>query len=89
MGAVLAVGEFGSGSGVMGFDLFGDHVRVVLSNAFGTAPFVVGAANVALRDKEAAILSKSSRALRFSGSASTTIHTRIERPPAGTAPFVP
>ena len=51
----------------------GDRVRIVLSNAFGTAPLVVGAANVALRDSEAAIVSKSSRQLKFSGSASTTV----------------
>lgn len=51
----------------------GDRVRVVLSNAFGTAPLVVGAANVALRDTDSAIVAKSSRALKFSGSASTTV----------------
>ena len=51
----------------------GDRIRVVLSNAFGTAPLVVGAANVALRDKDSAIVSRSSRSLKFSGSASTTV----------------
>src|SRR5712691_11352051 len=51
----------------------GDRLRIVLSNAFGTAPLVVGAGNVALRDKDSAIVSKSSRALKFSGSASTTV----------------
>jgi lysophospholipase L1-like esterase len=51
----------------------GDRLRIVLSNAFGTAPLVVGAANVALRDKDAAIVSKSSRALKFSGGTSTTV----------------
>jgi lysophospholipase L1-like esterase len=51
----------------------GDRVRVVLSNAFGTAPLVVGAANVALHDKDSAIVSRSSRVLKFSGSASTTV----------------
>ena len=45
----------------------------MLSNNFGTAPLVVGAANVALRDKDAAIVAKSSRILKFSGSASATI----------------
>ena len=35
--------------------LGGERLRVVLSNAFGTAPLVVGAAHVALRDKDAAI----------------------------------
>ena len=51
----------------------GDRLRIVLSNAFGTAPLVVGAANVALRDKDSAIVSKASRTLKFSGSASTTV----------------
>ena len=51
----------------------GDRLRIVLSNAFGTAPLVVGAANVALRDKDAAIVARSSRALKFSGSAATTV----------------
>jgi lysophospholipase L1-like esterase len=51
----------------------GDRLRVVLSNAFGTAPLVVGAANVALRDKDSAIVSKSSRPLKFGGSAATTV----------------
>jgi hypothetical protein len=51
----------------------GDRVRVVLSNAFGTAPLVVGAANVALRQNDSAIVSRSSRALKFSGSASTSV----------------
>jgi lysophospholipase L1-like esterase len=53
--------------------LAGERLRVVLSNNFGTAPLVVGAASVALRAKDAAIVANSSRALKFSGSASTTI----------------
>jgi lysophospholipase L1-like esterase len=51
----------------------GDRLRVVLSNAFGTAPLPVGAASIALRQKDAAIVTTSSRALTFSGSASTMI----------------
>ena len=51
----------------------GDRVRVVLSNAFGTAPLGVGAANVALRQKDAAIVPSSARALTFSGSPATTV----------------
>jgi lysophospholipase L1-like esterase len=51
----------------------GDRVRVVLSNAFGTAPLLVGAANVALRQKDAAIVPSSARALTFGGSAATTV----------------
>jgi lysophospholipase L1-like esterase len=53
--------------------LGGERLRVVLSNNFGTAPLVIGAANVSLRDKDAAIVAKSSRILKFSGSASATI----------------
>jgi lysophospholipase L1-like esterase len=51
----------------------GDRVRVVLSNVFGTAPLMVGAVNVALRQKEAAIVPSSARALTFGGSPATTI----------------
>src|SRR6266853_5933844 len=51
----------------------GERVRVVLSNAFGTFPFVVGAAHVALRVKDAAIDPKSDRALTFGGSPAATI----------------
>src|SRR5580692_6404362 len=43
------------------------RARVVLSNAFGTAPLVVGAAHIALRDKDATIVAASDRALTFSG----------------------
>ena len=51
----------------------GDRVRVVLSNAFGSAPLPVGAAHLALREKDAAIAPKSDRVLTFAGSPSTTI----------------
>ena len=51
----------------------GERVRVVLSNAFGTVPLAVGAAQLALRDKEAAILPNSGRVLTFGGNPSTTI----------------
>jgi lysophospholipase L1-like esterase len=53
--------------------LGGDRVRVVLSNAFGTLPLEVGAAHVALREKDAAIKAGSGRPLTFSGNASTMI----------------
>ena len=53
--------------------LGGGSLRVVLSNAFGTAPLVVGAAHVALRDKDADIVPQSDRALSFGGSASTAL----------------
>jgi lysophospholipase L1-like esterase len=48
--------------------LGGDRVRVVVSNAFGTAPLAVGAAHVALREKDAAIVAKSDRVMTFGGS---------------------
>src|SRR5262249_12411969 len=53
--------------------LGGDRLRVVLSNAFGTVPLEVGAAHVALRDKDAAIQTKSDRPLTFGGRPSTFI----------------
>ena len=43
------------------------RARVVLSNTFGTAPLLVGAAHIALRDKDATIVPASDRALTFSG----------------------
>ena len=51
----------------------GSRVRVVLSNRYGTAPLAIGAAHVALRDKEAAIQTASARALTFSGKPTFTI----------------
>ena len=51
----------------------GRRARVQLSNAFGTSPLKVGAAHVALRDKESAIVGTSDRPLTFSGKASFTI----------------
>jgi lysophospholipase L1-like esterase len=53
--------------------LAGDRVRVVLSNAFGTMPLEIGAAHVALREKDAAIQAKTDRPLTFGGSPSTMI----------------
>jgi len=53
--------------------LGGDRVRVVLSNAFGTAPLPVGAASVALRQKDSSIVAASKRPLTFGGTTSTTI----------------
>lgn len=55
----------------------GSRFRVVLSNTFGTALLTIGAAQMALRDKDAAIVPRSSRVLTFAGAARTTI-------PAGT-----
>jgi lysophospholipase L1-like esterase len=45
----------------------GSRVRVVLSNAYGTAPLTIGAAHVALRDKDSYIATGSDRPLTFSG----------------------
>jgi lysophospholipase L1-like esterase len=54
----------------------GSRVRVVLSNAFGAAPLTIGAAYVALRDKEDAIQASRGHALTFSGRPSVTIPAR-------------
>jgi lysophospholipase L1-like esterase len=45
----------------------GGRVRIELSNAFGSTPLVIGAAHIALRDKESAIVPASDRALLFGG----------------------
>ncbi len=51
----------------------GDSVRVRLSNAYGKEPVEIGAAHVALWDKDAAIVPGSDRALTFGGQPSITI----------------
>jgi lysophospholipase L1-like esterase len=51
----------------------GRRARVQLSNVFGTAPLKIGAAHIALRDKESAIAPGSDHAITFSGSGSFTI----------------
>jgi lysophospholipase L1-like esterase len=53
--------------------LGGDRIRVVLSNAFGTEALNIGAAGVALRQKDAVIAAGSSRPLTFDGRRSVTI----------------
>jgi lysophospholipase L1-like esterase len=53
--------------------LGGSRVRVVLSNVFGTAPVEIGGAQIALREKEAAVAPASIRPLTFSGSPSAAI----------------
>jgi hypothetical protein len=45
----------------------GDRLRVVLSNAFGTAPIEIGAAHVALREKDAMVKAGSVKPLTFGG----------------------
>jgi lysophospholipase L1-like esterase len=51
----------------------GQRLRVVLSNRYGTEPLTIGAAHVALRDKDAAVQQGSGRPLTFSGRPSFTI----------------
>ena len=51
----------------------GSSVRVVLSNAYGSAPLTIGAAHVSLRDKDSSIGPASDRLLTFSGRSSFTI----------------
>jgi lysophospholipase L1-like esterase len=51
----------------------GSRLRVVLSNSYGTQPLTIGAAHVALRDRDAAIRTDTGRKLTFSGGASFTI----------------
>lgn len=45
----------------------GSRVRIELSNAFGAKPLVIGAAHIAIHDKESAIVPASDRTLLFSG----------------------
>ena len=51
----------------------GSRVRIVLSNVFGTAPVEIGAAHVALRERESAIVAGSAKTLMFSGRAASAI----------------
>src|SRR6201984_1067739 len=51
----------------------GAKVRVLISNAYGTAPITIGAAHIALRDKEGSIRGASGGALTFSGRPTMTI----------------
>jgi len=58
---------------IMHTSIGGTRARVVLSNAFGTAPLTIGAAHVAIRDKESSIVPASDRALTFSGRSTMAI----------------
>jgi lysophospholipase L1-like esterase len=51
----------------------GSRARIVLSNVFGTAPVTIGAAHIALRDKESSIVAASDRVLTFGGRSTMTI----------------
>ncbi len=51
----------------------GSRVRVVLSNAFGTSPIEIGAAHVALRDKDSAIVASSAKPLTVAGASKFSV----------------
>jgi lysophospholipase L1-like esterase len=51
----------------------GSRVRVVLSNAFGTAPLEIGAGHIALRDKDSAIVASSAKPLTVSGASKFSV----------------
>lgn len=51
----------------------GDHVRIRLSNTFGTSSLTIGAAHIAAQTSGASIVPGTDRPLRFGGSVSTTI----------------
>ncbi|HET8695889.1 MAG TPA: SGNH/GDSL hydrolase family protein [Gammaproteobacteria bacterium] len=51
----------------------GNRLRVVLSNAFGTAPITIGAGHVALRDKDASVVASSVKPLTVSGASTFSI----------------
>jgi lysophospholipase L1-like esterase len=53
--------------------LGGNRLRVRLSNTYGTTPLAIGAAHVALRGKDSAIVEGSDRALTFNGKTATSI----------------
>ena len=56
----------------------GHRVRVQLSNAFGNSALQIGAAHIALHDKDSAIVAGSDRALTFSGKPSVAIPPAAE-----------
>lgn len=58
--------------------LGGSRARIVLSNAFGTAPLAVGAVQLAARDKESNIVAGSGHPVTFGGRASITIPVGAE-----------
>jgi lysophospholipase L1-like esterase len=69
----------------------GSRIRVVLSNAFGSAPVQIGAAHAALREKDSAVVAASVKPLRFGGSATAAIRagaTLVSDPVDLTVPSV-
>jgi hypothetical protein len=55
----------------------GKRLRVQLSNAFGSAPVTIGAAHIALRAKDSAIVEGSDHALAFNGKPGVTIRPGV------------
>jgi len=53
----------------------GKGVRVRLANAFGATTAKIGAAHIAVRDKDSAIVPGSDRAITFAGKNAATIYT--------------
>ena len=51
----------------------GESVRVVLTNAYGTVPLMIGAAHVALREEDGTVVKASARALTFGGRPTATV----------------
>jgi lysophospholipase L1-like esterase len=58
---------------VVRVSLGGRRIRIVVSNAYGTAPLVIGAARVGLAGGGASIVAESGHALTFGGKASVTV----------------
>lgn len=58
--------------------LAGSEARVKFTNRFETAPLTIGAAHIALRAQDAAIVPETDRALTFSGAAAVTIPAAAE-----------
>jgi len=58
---------------VVRVSLGGAQIRIVISNAYGTAPLVIGAARVGLAGQGASIVTGSDHAVTFGGKASVTI----------------
>jgi lysophospholipase L1-like esterase len=54
--------------------LGGETVRVRLAHAFGAPAVAIGAAHIAIRDKDSAIVAGSDRALTFGGRPTATLH---------------
>jgi lysophospholipase L1-like esterase len=58
---------------VVRLSLGGPRLRVVFTNTFGATPLAIGAAQVALREKDASIVARSNRILKFAGEARAVV----------------